>query len=360
MKAVAMARLALSLDPKSPATLAVLTQLQGGGAAPPQALSMPSSAPEAPGVSGIVPLVRHHSGSDAKEQVALLESNPPSAKSSIPATADVLPRIPLFSDISPEAFRSILAESLVTTFKPGEVIFRKGDPSKSLCVVIEGSVDVWLDESAAPQSRIGAGEFFGEMGVFTGKLRGATVKAAEPTEILEVELGAIASIVRGDPATLRVLLRFFGERLMANVLSRAPLFSTLPPEERADLKACFMVIDVKKNARIIEQGSRSEALFVLIDGVVVVERGQGEATSLVARLLPGEMFGEISVLTQLPAVATVRAEDRCLLLALPAARVHEVSARHPALLAHATKLASERMSALAPKQDLEVIELLGT
>lgn len=357
MKAVAMARLALSLDKNNAQTLKVLAQLQGAPAAPAPAAPPPPLSP-APAAEGLVPLARAHSDRDPAEQVALAE--PRVEKASTPATADLIPKIPLFSEISAEAFRALLHDSKVTVFQPGEVVFEKGAASTSLGVVVEGSVGVTLDDGRSAGPKMGPGEFFGELGVFTGKPRGATVRALEVTEILELELSAIAAIVRSDPATLKILLRFFGERLMANVLARAPLFADLPPDERDLLRRRFRVIDVKRGANLIRQGSRSEALFVLIDGHVRVERGDVAQPELVARLGPGDMFGEISVLTQLPAVAHVVADTRCLLLALPAEQLAEVAAQHPALLAHATRLAGERMTALQPKRELELVEVLGT
>ncbi|MBK6687841.1 MAG: cyclic nucleotide-binding domain-containing protein [Deltaproteobacteria bacterium] len=356
MKAVAMARLALSLDRHNTETMRVLALLQGAPApaAPPVVLT--STPPTGPS-EGLLPLARAQAGAPEQAKVALTEAR--HDRSSVPATADLIPKIPLFSEISPEAFRAMLSDSKVTEFQRDEVIFRKGDPSTTLGVVVEGTVAITLDDGRHAGPTMGAGEFFGELGVFTGKPRGATVRALAKSEILELELSAIATIVRSDPATLKVLLRFFGERLMANVLARAPLFSQLPVDEREHLRSRFSVIDVKRGTHVIHQGSRSEALFVLIDGTVRVERGSGPTPELVAHLGPGDMFGEISVLTQLPAVAHVVADTRCLLLALPADRLAEVAGQHPALLAHATRLAEERMNALAPKPQLELVEVLG-
>jgi len=355
MKAVAMARLALSLDRNNGETLRVLAQLQGAPVPAAPSGVLPPAPPESS--EGLLPLARAQAGTPEQAQVALTEAR--QDRSSVPATADLIPKIPLFSEISAEAFRAMLSDSKVTEFQRDEVIFKKGDPSTTLGVVVEGTIAITLDDGRHAGPTLGPGEFFGELGVFTGKPRGATVRALTKSEILELELSAIATIVRSDPATLKVLLRFFGERLMANVLARAPLFSQLPIDEREHLRSRFSVIDVKRGTHIIHQGTRSEALFVLIDGAVRVERGSAPTTELVARLGPGDMFGEISVLTQLPAVAHVVADTRCLLLALPADRLAEVAGQHPALLAHATRLAEERMNALAPKPQLELVEVLG-
>ena len=306
LKGVATAKLALSLDPKNAGTLEVLGKLQRRE------------------TTDLTPI----------EETADLEIS-------------VLPPIPLFSALSESAFSRLLDRSRLFDAEAGEVVFEKGDASTSLYVIAEGSVDVVLEEGAPPVSRLGAGEFFGEMGVFTKRPRGATIVVADRAQLLEMPKEVLDDLVRDERQILSVLLTFFGQRLIQNVLRRAALFRDLGETERERLRERFVLTDLKAGAVLIEQGRKSPGLWVLIDGTVEVRRSNGSASTVIAKLEPGAMFGEVSVMTRLPAVATVVAPAKCLVLLLPADRFHEVAAEHPALLAHATMLASERMDALA-------------
>ena len=53
--------------------------------------------------------------------------------------------------------------------KSKSVVFRQGDPSEDLYLILDGSVSVIVDDSEAPDqemvvSYLNPGEFFGEMG----------------------------------------------------------------------------------------------------------------------------------------------------------------------------------------------------
>ena len=73
--------------------------------------------------------------------------------------------------------------------EPETVIVRQGDPADALYVVQSGEVEVRLrgsDGESTPVARIGAGDYFGEIGVLTGSSRLADVVAMEPTELLRL------------------------------------------------------------------------------------------------------------------------------------------------------------------------------
>lgn len=67
---------------------------------------------------------------------------------------------------------------------------------------------------------------------------------------------------------------------------------------------------------LIREGQRSDAVFVIAQGLVGVYVAQG-GDSPIAQLGPGELFGEISLLENSPATATVAAIENSLLLTLP-------------------------------------------
>jgi CRP/FNR family transcriptional regulator, cyclic AMP receptor protein len=63
-----------------------------------------------------------------------------------------------------------------------------------------------------------------------------------------------------------------------------------------------------KGSVLMQEGARSGHIYVLSEGIVEVWRGQ----TLVATIdQPGAVFGEMSVLLDLPHTATVRAKTNC-------------------------------------------------
>ncbi len=97
-----------------------------------------------------------------------------------------------------------------------------------------------------------------------------------------------------------------------DALSNIELFVECSMSELVRVGNAFVPLDVEAGAIVINEGEISETLFVLVEGKMVVERGQLP----VASLSTGSHFGEMALLSQRPRSATVRAETKCRLLAL--------------------------------------------
>lgn len=99
----------------------------------------------------------------------------------------------------------------------------------------------------------------------------------------------------------------------ADLLSACPLFRGLPPGGIEAIAAAALEVEFPAGRIIARQGEIGTGLFVIAEGRVRVIRDGVE----IARLGPGEFFGELSVLDGGPRVAQVVAEEptRCLALA---------------------------------------------
>jgi ferredoxin-NADP reductase/cytochrome P450/CRP-like cAMP-binding protein len=74
-------------------------------------------------------------------------------------------------------------------FSDGEVIFREGDPSEELYILLSGSVSVYRHENGEPQllRLITAGQCFGELGVLDDRPRAGTVIASGAVQTLVID-----------------------------------------------------------------------------------------------------------------------------------------------------------------------------
>ena len=66
---------------------------------------------------------------------------------------------------------------------------------------------------------------------------------------------------------------------------------------------------------VISQDAPASALYIILRGHVVVERGEGDAQSPVGEMGPGDFFGELALIEEHARSATVRAteETECIL-----------------------------------------------
>jgi flavin-dependent dehydrogenase len=101
-------------------------------------------------------------------------------------------------------------ESLGKIYEDGEVIVREGEPGHCMYVIQAGQVEV-LRQNEGSEVRLAtldAGDFFGEMALFTREVRSATVRARGPVRVLTVDKKTFLSRISQDPSlALRVVQR---------------------------------------------------------------------------------------------------------------------------------------------------------
>lgn len=69
-------------------------------------------------------------------------------------------------------------------FRPGEVIFARGDAAQCMYVVAEGEVDLTIGDRHLETLR--AADVFGELALITGEPRSATARARTACRLVEI------------------------------------------------------------------------------------------------------------------------------------------------------------------------------
>jgi CRP-like cAMP-binding protein len=132
--------------------------------------------------------------------------------------ADLLARCELFAGLGPDLLARVASSSHTEVAVRNQVLFREGDPADDLYVVRNGRVAVVKRADAGRESvvaLIGAGEVFGELGLFDGGGRSADARAIEPTDLVVLPYPALREALGASPAALWALLALLTERLRA-------------------------------------------------------------------------------------------------------------------------------------------------
>lgn len=111
------------------------------------------------------------------------------------------------------------------------------------------------------------------------------------------------------------------------LLAGCPLFQGIDAAGLAVLAERAQSVDFPAGHAIARQGEIGTGFFVVVDGMVRVVRDG----AVVARLGPGEFFGELSVLDRMPRNATVSAEVPTTCLALASWDFERILLEQPAL-----------------------------
>jgi CRP-like cAMP-binding protein len=101
------------------------------------------------------------------------------------------------------------------------------------------------------------------------------------------------------------------------LLARVPLFSGFAEREIDALVPASRAIAVAARQEVFHKGDSGSQLYVVIDGRLKALTTSPEGDDVVFNVMgPGEVFGEMALLSERPRSATVRAIDRCDLLQL--------------------------------------------
>ncbi|MGI5864036.1 MAG: cyclic nucleotide-binding domain-containing protein [Myxococcales bacterium] len=293
--------------------------------------------PEGSAPTSLVDLEIARVDEDAEIEVLVVSSDQPQGVGD-------LPQIPLFSDLSREAFIDLASRCTLVRPQPGETIVQEGSVGRSFFVVSSGSVKVCKGDVVV--ARLKEGSFFGEMALLSGAPRAASVVAEEDTECLEISASLLAGLQRRYPHVRQVLKRFARQRLLANVMATSPLFRPFDKKTRNGLVERFKSREVGEGEVVLSEGRMSDGLFVLMSGELEVSKTKEGAEVPLAALKEGDVFGEISLLTKSPATATVRAAKRSTVLRLPREDFDEVISLHPQILMLVSELSDERLQIL--------------
>ena len=98
----------------------------------------------------------------------------------------------------------------------------------------------------------------------------------------------------------------------ATRLASIPLFSSLSDRERREVAQWADEVDIEEGRELAKQGQFGYEFFVIEEGQASVER-DGE---VIRELGPGDFFGEIALLRDVPRTATVTARTDAELFAL--------------------------------------------
>ena len=67
----------------------------------------------------------------------------------------------------------------------GDVIFKRNDYSTTFFFIVEGELDILIEDDQEPDGHLKAGEFFGELALVSGRRRAGTVRATQACVLIE-------------------------------------------------------------------------------------------------------------------------------------------------------------------------------
>lgn len=104
-------------------------------------------------------------------------------------------------------------------FEPGEEVFQQGDLGDRIYIIAKGEAEVVRCNEGAAEivlARLGAGEYFGEMALLSQTVRNATVRCAEPLDVLSIHKREFSVLAANLPAMRESFEQVMKQRRLAN------------------------------------------------------------------------------------------------------------------------------------------------
>ncbi|WP_293883169.1 cyclic nucleotide-binding domain-containing protein [Sphingomonas sp.] len=211
--------------------------------------------------------------------------------------------VSILEGMSPLQMREFMLDSNARFYRRGDTIFSRSDPGSSLFAIASGSVLVQVDPTnPAITVPIETGSIFGEVGLISGRRRGATIIAAEDAICVEVSRTAALKLQSSVPAAKRAITRISIERQLLQMFG-----SGLTKEDVAEVVENAEVVQVKAGQNVITEGDEGEDIFVIRTGSMVVEKKIGGKPVFLSYLPAGSYVGEMALLAGGKRTATVKA-----------------------------------------------------
>lgn len=112
----------------------------------------------------------------------------------------------LFSVMDARGVQRLADIARPEVFRPNETIVQEGAMSRLFYIIVQGGVRVVAEAAdAAEVARLGAGQFFGEMGILNEEPRSASVRAIGETRCLLFDKTPLLAILEDYPQILHGL-----------------------------------------------------------------------------------------------------------------------------------------------------------
>lgn len=156
----------------------------------------------------------------------------------ISLVARSLSKFSIFQAVEEHLVKEFTSYLKFDEFAVGDIVIRKGDPGRSLYIVVSGKIEVMGDDEMS-LAFIGKGEVFGEMSLLSGNPVGATIKAVKPTTVLYLVAKDFRKMLNKSPSFQMYFTRLLAGRMTEINLARSEEFasgmagklSEMPPSE---------------------------------------------------------------------------------------------------------------------------------
>ncbi|MCP4701200.1 MAG: cyclic nucleotide-binding domain-containing protein, partial [Gammaproteobacteria bacterium] len=211
----------------------------------------------------------------------------------------------LLAGLTKLQLREFLLESEIRMPEPGDMIFRYNDYTSTFFCIISGEVRISISrDDPAKVVTLRQGQFFGEIGLISGRRRTATVYAGSGKQcvLIETPRRTMNRLINSVESVKRIIDKVFVLRaIQANI---AP---EIPASDLAAVVQSASIQQYSAGEALFHEGDINDSLHLVRLGSLTVSRNIGGNEIILSYLAAGNYVGEMALLSDAPHPVTVRA-----------------------------------------------------
>jgi CRP-like cAMP-binding protein len=134
-------------------------------------------------------------------------------------------------------------------------------------------------------------------------------------------------------------------------LGTVDLFRGLSKDVRKEIAEHLLFTPFAAGEAVCHEGDKDDGLYMIVEGDAIVRIGRGPDEREVARLVAGQFFGEMSLMTGEARTATVVAATDMLCYRIDKPAFQSVLRESPAIVDHVAEVLAQRRTALSAARD---------
>jgi len=215
----------------------------------------------------------------------------------------IIEHVGLLSSLTKLQARELLMESQIRVLSPGDVIFQKLDYSNTIFNILQGSVEIHVVDKNNNKQVIhsGQGNFFGEMGLISGRRRTASIYAGPQCVVMETSRRAILKLLSINEDAHRKIDAAFVRNALYNYVG--PVFTDEQFNRIMDSGVQFRSFN--PHTTIFSEGDTSDGLYLIRRGSVTVTKKIQGVERILSYVAAGNYVGEMGLLDKSPRMASV-------------------------------------------------------
>ena len=231
-------------------------------------------------------------------------------------------KFPDLAVLYPEELEAMYEAAELQTFAADEVVIAEGQEGDYLYLVKSGLLRVIKQHAGSVYevATIAPGDIFGEFSVLFQSQAGAEVRTMDVCELYAIPSETVRAIFNENERFMRATRQLAEKRSAASALAVNPIFSTLPMAVREVALFNAKFVSLEKDEILVAEGDvEDNHMFIILSGeleVTIAHPNQKDEHIFLATLSSGDEAGEITVVTNMPHMATVRAMGSVRVLAI--------------------------------------------